>query len=223
MTRKKVLLGVLLLVYLCASAAESQTIQVGLKGGINSTTIGWSTSPLGDQMGELHRRQSVAAGVVLTVSGLGNLRLRTEVLYSGKGFSETQGIGTVIRARVNYVEVPLLVGWTFPSGSVVPEVYAGPWVGWETACELSQETGVNDLAYDCDEIPGEPVSRETTDWGMAVGMTMTIPAMGRLSGFFDVRYSAGLRNLDASPRLVNMDLHHRGYSITGGFLVAFGS
>jgi hypothetical protein len=223
MMGKRVLLGVLSLVYLGASAAQSQTVRVGFKGGLHSSTIDWSTSPLGDQMGELHRRHTIVGGVVLAVDGPVNLRLRSELLLNGKGFSESQDFDAILRARVDYLEVPVLIGWAVPVRSLVAEPYVGPWLAWETGCDLTLETPVLEISYDCDDIPGEPVLRQTTDWGMAAGVAITIPSRGRLGGFFDLRYSAGLRNIDRSPRIENMRFRHRGYSATGGILVTLGS
>ena len=205
-----------------AEAANGQ-VAVGVKGGFNASTIAWTPTALGDGPDRLERRRAFSGGLMVTVEGPGPVRFRAEVLSTGKGFSEIEANGDISRLFLDYLEVPLLVGLVAPvSSRVRPEVYAGPWISWETDCDATLEAAFTSLSFDCDDVPGDPVLRKTTDFGFAVGASLTIDGVGPLQGFLDLRYAAGLRNVDDAPAVDNVRAKHRGYGITAGLFLPVG-
>ena len=207
-----------------AGPVAAQSIELGIKGGLNSSTIAWSPSALGSGPDELKRRKSFSGGLTLVVTGSNGFRLRSEVLYTGKGFAEIQDDGDITNISLNYFEIPVLLGWAFPvgDGGVVPELYAGPWLSFESSCDASLEMATDELSFDCNEVPGDPILRETTDWGWTVGAGLTFPAIGRVKGMLDVRYTAGLRNIDGEAKVDNIDARNRSYGITFGLVLPVG-
>ena len=207
-----------------AVPGDAQSIDVGIKGGFNASTIAWSPTPLGSGLDELERRRSFAGGLVLAIAGPGRFRLRGEILHSSKGYTEIENDGDRLGIAVDYLEIPVLFGFALPVGShrVVPELYAGPWMSWKTRCNASLEVATTAVSFDCNEVPGDPILRKTTDWGVAVGAGLTFPTLGRLKGMMDVRYTAGLRNLDAQADIDNVNVRHRSYGITLGLLIPVG-
>lgn len=205
-------------------AVAAQAVEVGVKAGAASTTVAWSPSPLGDGFEELERRKAATFGGYLDARVLDAVHLRAEILLSPKGFREVQSNGENTRLEVGYVEVPILVGVRPPSldGPVVPEVYAGGWMAWERSCTAGLEAGTVALDFDCDEIPDEPVLRQTTDWGLAVGAALGVRLGSRLRSTVDLRYTRALRNIDASEALDNNDVRHRGLALTVGLGVRLG-
>ena len=126
-----------------AEHGEAQSVEMGIKGGFNASTIAWSPTSLGGGFDELERRRSFAGGLVLSIGGPGRVHLRGEILHSSKGFTEIGDSGDRAGLEFDYLEIPVLVGFALPigSGRVVPELYAGPWLSWETRCNASLESG----------------------------------------------------------------------------------
>lgn len=206
-----------------APPAVAQSVSVGVRGGINRATVAWSETPLGSELEELERRDALTGGAWVAVPVAAGLGVRAELLWAGKGFVERGAEGTTT-LEVSYVEVPLLLTLAVPvpSGRLVPELFAGPWVGRESGCEVSFEREETEGSFPCDDIPEEPILRQKTDWGFAVGGALALVGAGPVRGLLDVRYTAGLRNIDASPSVDNLDIRHRGVSVMLGLGVEVG-
>ena len=200
-------------------------MEIGLRGGIKAATIAWSTSPLGDEPAALERRRLFSGGMLVAFNATERLKLRLEVLHSGKGFREVQDDGDITVLDLDYLEIPLLVGLMLGSSSsaVRSEVYAGPWLSWETSCTASVELTGQDLSFPCNDVPDDPVLRRTTDWGVTAGFAVSFDAPGPLRAFLDARYTAGLHNIDAAPDIDNLNVRHRGYGLSAGLILPVGS
>ena len=79
------------------------------------------------------------------------------------------------------------------------------------------------MSFDCNDVPGDPVLRKTTDWGVAAGFSLSFDGVGPFRALLDARYTAGLRNIDAAPAVDNVNARHRGYSISAGVTLPLGS
>jgi hypothetical protein len=198
-------------------------LAIGVRGGLNVSTIAWSPTPLGDGVDGLTRRKAFSGGLVFAAEGPGPLRFRAEGLYSGKGFSTRDSPTESRHLAVDYLEVPLLVGLTLAGGDKLrPELYAGPWAAWEVDCDAELRTVSASLSFECDEIPDDPVLRKTTDFGWVAGISLMVADLGPLQGLIDLRYSASLRNVDAAPEIDNVRAKHRAYSAAAGLLIPIG-
>jgi len=212
-----------LLVSTCPVALPAQTLELGLTAGLNRATVAWEATPLGNGFETVEHRTSFRGGLTVALRVGDRLSLRGELLRTGKGFREVEAAGDDTVLDLTYLELPVLFGVRFPmDGPVEPELYAGPYLARETGCEVSGTVDGQALAFDCDEIPGEDVLRRETEWGGVVGVALRLgnPAGPRL--VFDVRYTRGLRNVDAGPEVDNFDIRHRGLAAVVGLSVPVG-
>jgi hypothetical protein len=201
------------------SGEVSGQLALGVTGGVNRATIAWSPSPLGDLVEGLERRSAFTGGVVARLSGPGRLHLRAEIVHEGKGFAEVDGVERT-ELEADYLQLPVLVGVEVARDRRVgPGLYLGPWIARETGCRASARTPSGRVAFDCDEVPGDPVLRKKTDFGWAVAATLTVRDLGPAEAVVDLRYSAALRNIDAAEELENIDVRHRGYALSLALLV----
>lgn len=209
---------------LLCGGVQGQDVVILAKGGVNTATIAWSPSTLGTRLEELERRVGFSAGLAGAIAGPGRMRFHLEALVTEKGFVERDG-SEEARLRVRYLEIPVLTGvaLTDGDGPWVPELYAGPWVAFETSCQAGLRSPALEVDFDCDEVPDDPVLRETWDWGLALGGLLELALTPALRGRADVRYTLGLHNVDGAPDLDNIDVRHRGVSVTLGFGWALGS
>lgn len=207
-----------------ATGAQGQRITLLAKGGVNSATVAWSPSPLGTELEGLERRVGFSGGLAGTVDGPGPLRFHLEGLLTEKGFVERGDEAGRVELNVRYLEIPLLVG-VAPEvrEGWLPEVYAGPWLALEASCQIGARSPLQDVSFDCDEVPDDPVLRETWDYGVAVGGLVDAALTPVLRARADVRYTHGLRNVDGAADIDNIDVRHRGIAVALGFGWALGS
>ena len=110
-----------------------QESEIGAVGGLNSFTLAGS----GDS--SFSSRTTFYAGVAFLVPLSRNAFVEPQLVYAGKGTNarSTGMFGAINNAfRLNYVEVPVLVGLRFGT-RVQPRVYAGPEVEFNINCELT--------------------------------------------------------------------------------------
>ncbi len=151
-----------------APAAQAQTT-FGLRAGLNVSDLTGDDALLGDTDPRLGFSGGVFANVPVGRSGL---YVQPEVLYSMKGVTDGAS-GSDDEIQLDYVEVPLLLGFATPvtdSGLMVGG-YAGP-----------------AIAFKVRERPDAGVDLfESTDVGAAFGVTVGAGAFG-----VDGRYTLGL-------------------------------
>ena len=202
---------------------QAQALTLGAKGGVNSATIAWSASPIGGELDGLERLSGPTFGAMAEIGAPGRLRARAEILWTRKGFVQVEGTDRSTLS-VSYLEVPVFLGWAFGRGDgpISPQLYAGPWLAWEASCRAKLDSSAARLDFDCDEVPDDPVLRETVDWGWALGGLLDVELNESLRSQLDVRYSAGIRNVDAGPQIENVNARHRGVSVMVGLSVPVG-
>jgi hypothetical protein len=175
---KKLLLSLCLLltIGLFANQAVAQT-GFGIRGGVNFAN-------LNDIDGEVESRTALMGGFYFNFPVTNSpVSIQPEVLYSQKGF-ET-GDDTF---QLDYIEIPVLAKFDFiTDGSITPNVYFGPYVGFNVNADISGEN--NDFFGGNSEADIED-SVENTDFGVVVGAGLDF---GRID--LGVRYSAGLTEI----------------------------
>lgn len=169
-------LSLLLTVGIIANQAQAQTgLDFGIRGGLNIAN-------LNDIDDEVASRTGFMAGIYLNFLVPNSpVSIQPEVLYTQKGFES--GDATV---QLDYVEVPVLAKFDFiTDGSITPNVYFGPYVGFNVSAELDGDDGifVGGEADIDDDVEG-------TDFGVVVGGGLDF---GRVD--LGVRYGAGLSEI----------------------------
>jgi hypothetical protein len=164
-------------------------LDLGVKAGVNLATLnGEGESP--------GRRTGFIGGGHLTISLPNSMfYFQPELLYSMKGFSESdEGItGTL---ALDYIDVPVLVGIHFATGgSVTPRVFAGPQASFKTSCKLKGGQDGSNVSIPCDdELIGEFFGASSVLFDLLFGAGLDFD-MGKLDIVFDARYDLGLTNV----------------------------
>ena len=178
----KRIVAVLVLGILVTASSFAQ-IELGVKGGINLANMSGSGAPPNTKT-----LAGFAGGGYLEISLPFLLTIQPEVLYSQKGFiSEETLLGTNIKitGRLNYLEIPVLVKYSFPVPVVKPSVYAGPAVGILLSAKATAEAAGQSAETDIKD------QTTSTDWGLVVGASAHIAVVT-----LDVRYTLGLTTAD---------------------------
>jgi hypothetical protein len=170
-------LGVLFTAYSFAQ------IGLGIKGGVNFANVSGTDAPPNAKT-----LTGFAAGGYLEISLPLLFTIQPEILYSQKGTTYDQSIfGTNVKvtAKLNYLEIPVLVKYSFPVPVVKPSLYAGPAMGILLSAKAKAEAAGQSQEED---IKSQTTS---TDFGLVVGASANIAIIT-----VDVRYTLGLTTID---------------------------
>lgn len=124
---KKLSAVLLVVLTLACLAPQAGAATIGLKGGLNfsNVTIKTTSTDIPD-----FKNQTGLVGGIFVNFKLGPVSIQPEVLYSRRGLSyqEVEDVDVDVTGRMllDYVEVPVLVKYSFLSGPAKPFLYAGP-------------------------------------------------------------------------------------------------
>lgn len=170
-----------------ATPAAAQQVMLQPQVGVNFSTI----SDLGLDAGEESKnRVGFVAGVGVLFGLSERLGISTGGYYSQQGV-KVSSTGGDVTVKLDYIQVPLLLSLGFPTnGSVRPNIFAGPMIGFKASCKFSDDgTSAN-----CDDID---VPVKSTDFSLIFGAGIGIQAgTGRfvINGWYDL----GLTKIDDS-------------------------
>jgi hypothetical protein len=181
------------IIVLISTSGLGQSINTGVKVGLNSATIGGS-----DASGQ--SITSFNAGIFATINVAGLLALQPELLYTLKGYKMNYPVATEqgpipfgsvnVTGKISYLEIPVLLKLNTSSLSIIrPNIFAGP----EVAFKLSGKA-----------TSGSPSSEQdlqninSTDFGIIVGAGININ-LPITTVMVDIRYDIGMRVLNSSP------------------------
>ena len=146
----------------------------------------------------------------------GPLALQPELRYIQRGYGVDvtfTGLGQEITAegtlKLDYIDVPVLARFEFPSAGITPHVFAGPTVGFNVSAEQETEAMGNTETEDIsDTVSG-------TDFGLEFGGGVDF-GIGAGTVTVDARYGLGLTDI---PDTDNSDfsLTNRALMVTAGF------
>ncbi len=188
--------AVLVLAVLCAGLSYSQ-VGIGIKGGVNFANIGGA-----DARTDSKSLTGFAAGGYLEISLPVLFTIQPEVLYSMKGFAvERQYDKHTI--HFNYLEIPVLVKYSFPVPVVKPSLYAGPAMGiLLSAKEEDEFGGLPTVETDFTD------NTTSVDWGLVLGASANIAVIT-----VDIRYTLGLATVEKN---IPAKVYNRVWSIMVG-------
>jgi hypothetical protein len=187
------------------TASSFAQVGFGIKGGVNFATVGGAGVPTTPSS-----LTGFAGGAYLDIDVPFLFTIQPEVLYSMKGYGLDESLslfGSTYSAKatvnLNYLEIPVLIKYSFPVPVVKPSVFVGPSMG----ILLNAKAKV--------DVTGQPTqntdiksSTTSTDWGFVFGASANI-----LVVTVDVRYTLGLTSLDKSG---STKVYNRVWSITAG-------
>jgi len=186
------------------ATASAQTGYIGVKAGFVSSDVSSDPATSGEELGDTSSRNGFAGGVVAGLRISPKFSVSAEGLYSQKGFKLTED-GDDGAFKFDVIEIPVLANLHLGSEEArfSPRLYAGPWMSFEASCEVE----VGPLEADCDDLD-EGAERKTTDYGLIGGVALDI--------------LEGLRNLDASPDVGNLNVRTRGFTVSAGVGIPLG-
>ena len=209
-------IGSLLALLVAAHSVQAQApnalrggLSFGPFAGLNHTTFGGS-----DASGS-GSRTDFAVGGEMDYDFIQGGMFRTGLIYSRRG-AETTDNGTTIALKLSYLEVPLLVGYQFPtSSSVRPYFMGGANVGFKTGCNFEGSNGSATVSLPCDD-PSIGADISSTDFALGGGAGLAMQ-MAASSVRFDVRYAYGLTKIAKGANTTN-----RGFTFGVAYMIPIG-
>ena len=165
--KKITLLGVSMVFFVSVFFAQSSTVQLGLKAGVNFSAL--------DNAGQLSdHRTGYYAGALAHIHLSRHFALQPEASYSVQGGE----YGTVTENKLHYINVPVLAQYMIANGL---RLQTGPQLGFLTS---AKNESVNE------EVTIKP-SMKDTDVSWSFGASYVSPVgLG-----VDARYNTGLTNI----------------------------
>lgn len=167
----KINLLTLLLACMIIGTASAQTVNIGIKGGLNLYTVS------GDNDGSNEYKPSFHIGLLGHIHMSSTFALQPELVLSAQGTK----YGDDLNYDLKYINVPLLFQYMFDNGF---RLQAGPQVGFLVSAE-ADGTDVKD-------------NLKGTDVGIAIGASYINPAS---NVGFDFRYNHGLSNINENDNV----------------------
>lgn len=201
-------LALLLALLLAASLSMAESVQpkVGIKGGLALTNL------TGGDADELFMDESpstklgIAAGLFVGIP-VGSVVIQPEVWYVQKGAKVTES-GSIsgmdweatATAKVDYVEIPLLLKFPFGTTDAKPYLMAGPALGILTSAKVTTKVTV-DGDSDSETIDINDITKDT-DFGLVLGVGVDIKRF-----ILEARYELGLSSVaDTGDSDVEVDV-----------------
>jgi hypothetical protein len=213
---------VLILGVLAAPRATAQEVVPGDSASTQaSRAAAWYTRPaVGVQVGYsrtdlalggagnlLTSRQGAITGVYLHFPLRDAVAIRPELLFSLKGGSTVTTIGgqqANIDIELAYIELPLLLRASFPTGSIRPVLFAGPALAIQIGCDFSSDLGGQSRRSTC----GDSLTTvRSWDFGL-VGGGGVEKRLRRATVALEARYTVGTRSV-----LEDLDLKNRAFGL----------
>lgn len=143
--------------------------------------------------------------------GLGeSIVLRVEPMILGKGAKESDR-GTDVTVKLIFLEIPMMVKYAFGTNDVQPYVMAGPTLG----LNMSAKAEGSDDGFEIDEDLKDDI--KSVDFGFGIGAGVSRP-IGDHSAFAELRYSAGLTNLNDQSSASDASLKTNGVQFFIGII-----
>jgi hypothetical protein len=167
----------------------------------------------GDDAGDVGNRTAFGLGVQLQTA-VGNAAFfGTGLNYMMRGFKEEDPSGTAT-FKLNYIELPLLLGYRFPtSGAVRPYVMGGGHVAFKAGCQVAGESGGVSASMSCEDAG---IEVKSTDFAAVGGAGLNFLA-GANTVSVDLRYSLGLQDISEGNSAKN-----RGFTLGLGYMIPLG-
>jgi hypothetical protein len=214
--RSNALVCIALLVSLLAPSLSAQStnpvaarVEIGPFMGLNYT------SAYGSDASGVNSRTDFAFGGQLEVALSRDGMFRTGLIYSRRGFGAVES-GTTFSFEINYIEVPFLLGYRFPTGSNIrPYIMGGGQLGFKVGCLFEGSNSTASATVSCED-PSIGADFESTDFSAVGGAGIAIP-VGLDQFIVDVRYALGLMKIER-----NSEIKNRGFTFGMGLMIPVG-
>jgi Outer membrane protein beta-barrel domain len=171
--------------------------------------VGYSRTELalGGAGNLLTSRQGAITGVYLQFPLHDVFAIRPELLFSLKGGSTVATIAGQGDANIDielaYIELPVLLRASFPTGSVRPVLFAGPALAIQIGCDFSFDFGTRSDRSTCGQDTATAV-RDVRSWDFGlVGGAGIEKRLRRATIALEARYTVGTRSILEALELKN--------------------
>ena len=185
------------------------------EGAAVGAQVGYSGADLTGRESDLvESRQGAVTGVYLHLPVNRMASVRPEILFSLKGgrtLALVNGTTYEVDIELAYLELPLLVRLTLPSGRFRPAVFGGPSAGLQIGCDFQigpLNSPADSSRLTCGERDISGVREWDFGWIAGAAVEMHLP---RTTLALQGRYSSGFRSV-----LENVDLRNRGVAVLFG-------
>lgn len=172
-TKTTILSIVIGLILLFSATAQAQVLpKFGVKAGLNYSTF--------NNADGTEYKAGFLGGVYVNINIPATpMAIQPEVLYAQYGANDENSDASF---SVDYVQIPVLAKFGFgaPAVPVKPEVFFGPYAGFNINSEIED----SNVSVDADDF------FEGTDFGVVVGAGVQVSKLN-----FELRYTAGLTNV----------------------------
>jgi opacity protein-like surface antigen len=208
---KKSFLVLAVSLFLISSSLAQVKISGGGLIGLNFGGVSVDPTPQGESFGG---HTGLGIGGVLNFGFANGFGISAEPMYLQKGSDiSVTGQTTSATIKANYIEIPVMLTYTFETGAgqIEPYVMAGPSLGIRLSATLTvnnQDTDIKDQT-------------SSTDFGATLGAGARYP-MGKNRIFLEARYAFGFSNINNTPG-DNTSIKTHGFMIFAGITFPFGS
>ena len=210
---------------LMSLAAHPVSAQVSIGGRIGASISDLSVDTR-DVPPDLDSKTGLVVEAFADIPLSPGLSFQPGIQYAQKGASATdtsEGQEFTLELSFDYVEVPLLLRYAFPTtGALGVSLYGGPSLAFEASCEVTLQGTSVTLTIGCDEggQQGVEVNTKSFDLGVLFGGGISVPAgPGRLT--VDVSYDMGLTNISSDAQ-DDESVKNRAFYITAGMALPVG-
>ena len=211
---KEMGLFLFVLLTLCMVLPANAQVNLGVLGGLNLANI--NVDPPMEGI-ELSNRIVFVVGGVLDYRLSKYFTLRLEPMYLQKGvkFETDEAPGGVdYEFKSAYLEIPLMITYTFVIQKIKPYLIAGPTIGF---CLSAKK----DISWDSEHRDVDiKEGTESIDFGLGLGAGLNVP-IGSNSIFLEARYVFGLTNVNEEPS--DPEVKNKGIQIFAGLTFPFGN
>lgn len=181
--KQKILLAAFLIIFLAGNATAG-VLGFGIKGGINIANIYGD-----DSDGESEWKNGFAGGVFFDWGITSLFAIQPEILYVQDGAKENF-LDVDWNLKFNYIQVPVLAKVDLPvGGSLIPVLYAGPYVSLLLDSKLTVEDEGNSVTV------GLKDYTRSYDAGLVFGAALDFSAgPGKMT--IEGRYTLGMTEID---------------------------
>ena len=208
-------LAALCLIGLLPGGALGQGSTLGLKGGLNVSTLSIEDPAQPDL--EVESQTGLVLGAFLECGGESWFALQGEVNYSQNG-AKVRGGSSASRIDLDYIRVPVLIMARIghKERTLYPLVYAGPQLAFQVSCGVEADSDGGSQSYDCDsEELEDPLETRNVEFGLVFGGGVEY-LFGGFKMELDARYNLGLTNMSGGTDASVASLKNRGWSFTVG-------
>jgi hypothetical protein len=195
--------------------ALGQGAALGLKGGLNVSTLSIEDPAHPDL--EIDSQTGLVLGAFLECGGESWFALQGEVNYSQNG-AKVRDQSSASSIDLDYVRVPVLIMARIghKESTLYPIVYSGPQLAFQLDCSVEADSGGGSQSYDCDSEELEsPLETRNVEFGLVFGGGVEY-LFGGFKMELDARYNLGLTNMNGGTDASVASLKNRGWSFTVG-------